>query len=246
MSNSVSGGLFQDESDQKAFFLAANIVNTRYKDSVIRLVPESDLIENYNAYNTYLTACSLLEKGVIAIFGPSSVHSSPTIQTILDRKEIPHIETNWDRKLLRHNCLLNLHPHPSILTKAYVEIVENWNWKSLTIIYDSEESLAKLSLFISSAKYRVTLSRLELDLYDTYRTSLTTIRKSGERNFILECSFEILEMVLKQAQQVGMMTERHSYIITNLDLQIIDLAPFQYSGANITGVFITKLALIFS
>ncbi|XP_044259602.1 glutamate receptor ionotropic, kainate 2-like isoform X2 [Tribolium madens] len=229
------GGLFQHETEQKAFHLATNLVNSKYKNSTIRLIPDSYLVDNFNAYNTYLTTCELLQKSVIAIFGPSSIHSSLTIQTILDRKEIPHVETYWDRKLLRHDCLLNLHPHSSIMTQAYLEIVDKWNWKSLVVIYDSEESLSKLSIFASSCKQRVTLSRLELDMYDTYRTSLTSIKKTGETNFILECSIEILEAVLRQAQQVGMMTERHSYLITNLDLQTIDLAPFQFSGANITG-----------
>ncbi|KYB29341.1 glutamate receptor ionotropic, kainate 2 [Tribolium castaneum] len=229
------GGLFQHETEQKAFHLATDLINAKYKDSSIRLIPDSHLIDNYNAYTTYLTTCELLQKGVIAIFGPSSIHSSPAIQTILDRKEIPHVETYFDRKLSRHDCLLNLHPHPSVMSQAYLEIVNKWGWRSLVVIYDSEESLAKLGLFAASCKQRVTLSRLELDMYDTFRTSLTSIKKTGETNFILECSVDILEAVLKQAQQVGMMTERHSYIITKLDLQTIDLAPFQYSEANITG-----------
>jgi ionotropic glutamate receptor len=65
---------------------------------------------------------------------------------------------------------------------------------------------------------------------------LTGIKKAGETNFVVECSVEVLGEVLKQAQQVGMMTERHNYVITNLDMQTVDLAPFQFSGTNITGV----------
>lgn len=37
-----------------------------------------------------------------------------------------------------------------------------------------------------------------------------------------------------QAQQVGLLTENHHYIIMSLDAHAIDLEPFQYSGTNFT------------
>lgn len=212
------------------------MVNRKYPTGPFRLVPESFLVSKHNAFTSYSRTCSFLHKGTVAIFGPSSIHSSSYIQTLLDRKEIPHVETHWDRKLLRHNCLLNLHPHPSILTQAFLDVVHTWNWKNVVLIYDSEESLARMSPFVSSFRRWVTLRRIDLDHFGTYRSSLTSIKMTGATNFIIECSIEVLEEVLKQAQQVGMMTERHNYMITNLDLQTIDLAAFQFSGTNITGV----------
>ncbi|KAJ3628095.1 hypothetical protein MTP99_015421 [Tenebrio molitor] len=229
------GGLFQDEDDEAAFLLATHIVNGKHPDSPLRLVHDSHLTRDHNTFTAYTKTCNLLEKGVVGIFGPSSVYSSAFIQTLLDRKEIPHIETHWDRELLRHNCLLNLHPHPSILTRAFLDLVDQWGWKRVTVLYDNEESLARLSLFASSYRHWLTLRRLHLDSHGTYRAVLTGIKKAGETNFVVECSVEVLGEVLKQAQQVGMMTERHNYVITNLDMQTVDLAPFQFSGTNITG-----------
>lgn len=57
-----------------------------------------------------------------------------------------------------------------------------------------------------------------------------------DSNILLDCSFKILNEVLTQAQQVGIITDHYNYIITNLDLATLDLEPFQYGGANITGV----------
>lgn len=37
-----------------------------------------------------------------------------------------------------------------------------------------------------------------------------------------------------QAQQVGLLTENHHYIIMTLDAHTIDLEPFQFSGTNFT------------
>lgn len=39
---------------------------------------------------------------------------------------------------------------------------------------------------------------------------------------------------MKQAQQIGMMSDYHSYLITSLDLHTVNLEPFQYGGTNIT------------
>lgn len=39
-----------------------------------------------------------------------------------------------------------------------------------------------------------------------------------------------------QFQQVGLMNENYNYILTNLDAHTENLEPYQYSGANITGV----------
>lgn len=39
-----------------------------------------------------------------------------------------------------------------------------------------------------------------------------------------------------QAQQVGLMTDKHQIIISSLDMHTIDLEPYQYSGTNITGI----------
>lgn len=61
------------------------------------------------------------------------------------------------------------------------------------------------------------------------------VKKSGDTRFIIDCSTEILFDVLIQAQQVGLMSDDHSYIITNLDLHTIDLDPFKYGGSNFTG-----------
>lgn len=50
---------------------------------------------------------------------------------------------------------------------------------------------------------------------------------------MLACSTDALPEVLKQAQQVGLLTDAHQFIITSLDMHTIDLEPFQHSGTNI-------------
>lgn len=62
--------------------------------------------------------CHLLRMGVSSIFGPQSNSISSHVQSICDTMEIPHLEMRWDYRIRRENCLVNLYPHPSILSRV--------------------------------------------------------------------------------------------------------------------------------
>lgn len=66
------------------------------------------------------------------------------------------------------------------------------------------------------------------------RPLLKQIKASGESRIVLDCTTEKIHEVLKQAQQIGMMSDYHSYLITSLDLHTVNLEPFMYGGTNIT------------
>lgn len=84
--------------------------------------------------------------------------------------------------------------------------------------------------------YTVTVRQLDLTSNENYRPQLRRVKHSDDKNIIISCSIETLPEILKQAQQVGLLTEEHQFIITSLDMHTINLEPFQHSGANITGV----------
>ncbi|KZC04141.1 Glutamate receptor 1 [Dufourea novaeangliae] len=63
---------------------------------------------------------------------------------------------------------------------------------------------------------------------------LKQIKNSAESHIVLDCSTERIYDVLKQAQQIGMMSDYHSYLITSLDLHSVDLEEFKHGGTNIT------------
>ncbi|XP_026666489.1 glutamate receptor ionotropic, kainate 3-like [Ceratina calcarata] len=70
----------------------------------------------------------------------------------------------------------------------------------------------------------------------SYRQPMKEIKSEKIENILIDCSIDILPEVLKQAQQVGIMSEKNNVIVTSLDLQTIDLEPYQFSGVNFTGV----------
>lgn len=76
----------------------------------------------------------------------------------------------------------------------------------------------------------------------SFRDIFWRIRLSGEQNILLDVKTEHLYEALKQAQQVGCMTERFNYLVTSLDLHTIDLEDFKYSRTRITALSILQLA----
>lgn len=84
--------------------------------------------------------------------------------------------------------------------------------------------------------YTVTVRQLDQTANGNYRPQLRRVKLSGDKNIIISCSIDVLPEILKQAQQVGLLSDEHQIIITSLDLHTIDLEPFQHGGTNITGV----------
>jgi glutamate receptor, ionotropic, invertebrate len=83
--------------------------------------------------------------------------------------------------------------------------------------------------------FTVTVRELDITINKNFRPQLRRVKQSNGKNILLCSSIEDLAEILKQAQQVGLMTDEHQFILTSLDMHTVDLEPFQYSGANITG-----------
>ncbi|CAG2166944.1 unnamed protein product, partial [Oppiella nova] len=169
-----------------------------------------------------MIVCSLLSNGVVALFGPLSVSPVSThTQSICDALEIPHVESRWDFQLQRDDLSINLYPKPSVLSKAYVDLVKAWNWKVFAIAYENNEGIIRVQDFLKEAER----NNWQILLYQfvsgqPYRDTFWEINKSKTRvvNIVLDVKRQNLVNVLRHAQQVGMMTEIHSYLITSLSI----------------------------
>ena len=181
----------------------------------------------------------MLQKGVMAIFGPTKGTSLTYIQSVCDTKEVPHLETKWNLYLGPGSSHLNIYPNPTVLEKAYEDLVQAWKWKSFAILYENNEGLLRIGGLLKKYDLKghtVTVHQLIKHDESGYRHVLNQVKTSKETYFILDCSIENLNEILTQIQQVGLMSHYHNFIITNLDLHTIDLRPFQWGGSNITGV----------
>ncbi|XP_050309100.1 glutamate receptor ionotropic, kainate 2 isoform X3 [Anthonomus grandis grandis] len=232
------GGLFHpnDDKQELAFRYAIEKINSdRTILSRSKLQGQIEKIPPQDSFHASKKVCHLLRNGVAAIFGPQSPHTASHVQSICDTMEIPHLETRWDYRLRRESCLVNLYPHPTTLSRAYVDIVKAWGWKSFTIIYENNEGLVRLQeLLKAHGPYEFPITVRQLGEVNDYRPLLKQIKNSAESHIVLDCSTPRIYEVLKQAQQIGMMSDYHSYLITSMDLHGVDLEEFKYGGTNIT------------
>ncbi|XP_072157051.1 glutamate receptor ionotropic, kainate 2 isoform X1 [Bemisia tabaci] len=234
------GGLFHpgDHEQELAFQYAVDKINkdpTRPSFSRSKFLAQIERISPQDSFHASKRVCHLLRSGVAAIFGPQSSQTASHVQSICDTMEIPHLESRWDYRLRRESCLVNLYPHPTVLSKAYVDLVRAWGWKSFTIIYENNEGLVRLQELLKAhgpSEFPITVRQLGEG--NDYRPLLKQIKNSAESHIVLDCSTDRIYKVLKQAQQIGMMSDYHSYLITSLDLHSVDLEEFKYGGTNIT------------
>ncbi|XP_044262845.1 glutamate receptor ionotropic, kainate 2-like [Tribolium madens] len=243
------GGIFTESSDlddsvltdEEAFNFAIDIANREYTDVKFTAVIEESDARSNGPFDSRLKSCSLVNQQALVIFGPKNEEEIDIVQSICDYKDLAHVITRWVYNSADYRSVINFYPHSAYLTSAYFSVLMLWEWKSFTVFYEDDESILRLADLLNLAKNEgiiVTVKQLYEGLNETpvYRTTLKEAVRSGEKNFIIDCKIENLEEVLIQAQQVGLMTSDYNFFITNLDLQTIDLEPFQYSEANITGL----------
>jgi len=137
---------------------------------------------------------------------------------------------------------LNVYPHPTQVGKAFADFVRQVGWKSLVVLYEGEEGLVRLQELLKLPKtftgVTVTLRQLTPGTTD-YRPLLKEIKKSEQTKIVLDCDFDKIELILSQANEIELLTDYHSYLITSLDLDKVDISPYKEHNVNISGFRIT-------
>ena len=114
--------------------------------------------------------------------------------------------------------------------------MSEWNWKSFAILYEDNDGAIRLNDFLKeaySAGWKVTLYQFTPGV--AYRDTFWKV-KYNVKNILLDVKTAHVHEILRHAQQVGMMTEAYSFLITSLDLHTIDLEDFKFSKTKITSL----------
>lgn len=95
----------------------------------------------YKEDNWYIfpsLACDQLSLGVAAIFGPSHSSSANAVQSICNALGVPHIQTKWKHQVSdnRDVFYVSLYPDFSSLSRAILDLVHFFKWKTVTVVYD--------------------------------------------------------------------------------------------------------------
>jgi ionotropic kainate glutamate receptor 2 len=63
-----------------------------------------------------------------------------------------------------------LHPHPTALGQAYVDVIRTWEWTAFTILYEEEEAMVRLQHLLkvsTTSGYKINVRKLPQT--DNYR-----------------------------------------------------------------------------
>lgn len=84
------------------------------------------------------SACDQLALGVGAVFGPSHSSSVSAVQSICNALEVPHIQTRWKHPSVdnRDSFYINLYPEYTSISRAVLDIVQYYKWKTVTVVYE--------------------------------------------------------------------------------------------------------------
>ncbi|CAH1104297.1 unnamed protein product [Psylliodes chrysocephalus] len=245
VANLKIAGIFENiQLHQTAFTYSHNIYKNKktQKDADLSYIIDPYILRD-EPFTAYKGTCSFLKQSIVGVFGPQSTLNLDIVQSITDRKDIPHILTRWTNPSQIGLHTINFFPNPDRLADGFLDIVKALEWNSFTILYTDAENLLQINEFIRKAKDDGIIVYLEnVDpLYNgDFRPSLRNAGRSGQKNFVLDCPIWHLKILLTQLQQVGLLTAEYNYFLTNMDAHTEDLTPFQYSDAVITGVHLIK------
>lgn len=230
----VLGGIFDGEETEEVIIKnAIKYLNSPNLKFLSKQVSES------NVFEAFKTSCIFFQNQAKIILGPGSRESVNAVQELCGNKSIPHIVAQWLYKPNRVNTLINFYPNLDHLQQVYYDFIKLSGWKSFTVFFDNNMNFLQMVDLINLGKKLgivVSVKKLDHEGNSNYMPNLKKVLLSGETNFVISCQIEILENVLLQAQQIGIMTKHYNYFITNLDFQSINLKSFKHNLANITGL----------
>lgn len=233
------GAIFDDGSFllEAAFAVA---INDASKDAENPFVPSVTKTSPGDILEAEKAMCTLLESNVFGIFGPNKQDALRHVQSTADFLEIPHIIMQPVITQNRNWSVVNLFPHHIAYSQIFADLIELKGWTEFTIIYEGAELLPFLDNIFNmqdiDSGEKMYINVMQLPETDDYRPQLKFVKKSGSVNYVINCSIEKLSLLLDQAQQVGIMSDDHSYIIMNPDFQTIDIDSYKHGGSSITGI----------
>ncbi|XP_066507144.1 glutamate receptor ionotropic, kainate 1 isoform X2 [Hoplias malabaricus] len=246
------GGIFETREnepvsvDELAFKFAVTSINRNRT-----LMPNTTLtydIQRVNLFDSFEASrrvCDQLALGVAAVFGPAHSSSVSAVQSICNALEVPHIQTHWKHPSVdnKDTFFINLYPEHTSISRAILDVVTYYKWKSITVVYEDSTGLMRMQELIKAPSrngMKVRIRQLPTGSSDA-RPLLKEMKKEQEFYVIFDCSYQMASELLKQLMSMGMMTEYYHFFFTTLDLFALDLEPYRYSGVNMTAFRLLKL-----
>ncbi|CAH1800080.1 unnamed protein product [Owenia fusiformis] len=235
------GGLFgygEDPSIESAFRYAIYKINHDRN-----LLPDTKIaydiqhLPTFNSFKAAKKACKQVNLGVASIFGPQSENLAGHINSICNFLEIPHVETRLDTRAdVATSYSFNLYPDSSVLSRAYLDIIKYFKWRKIFIIYGDQTSLLLLQDILKApVNNDVTITVRQASKLNM-REVLKEAQKKKFSHIIADLNIDDTHLLMKAALQIGMIDSNYHFVLTNLDIETLDLDDYKYNFVNLTGL----------
>uniref|UniRef100_W5KMV6 Glutamate receptor n=1 Tax=Astyanax mexicanus TaxID=7994 RepID=W5KMV6_ASTMX len=245
-----AGGIFETREnepvsvDELAFKFAVTSINRNRT-----LMPNTTLtydIQRVNLFDSFEASrrvCDQLALGVAAVFGPAHSSSVSAVQSICNALEVPHIQTRWKHPSVdnKDTFFINLYPEHTSISRAILDVVTYYKWKSITVVYEDSTGLMRMQELIKAPSrngMKVRIRQLPIGSSDA-RPLLKEMKKEQEFYVIFDCSNQMASELLKQSL-FNFMNVMY-FLSCFKDLFALDLEPYRYSGVNMTAFRLLKL-----
>ncbi|KAH7937146.1 hypothetical protein HPB49_008168 [Dermacentor silvarum] len=122
----------------------------------------------------------------------------------------------------RRTFTLDMAPSPRVMADACADLLERMGWLFVAYLYEDAAGLERLQ----ELEREDDMSDRKLLAFDLSEDDVwSELVESGYRNIIIDVDESRIEDVLMQAQEAGLVTEIHSYLLVSLDAHVPGSRP---------------------
>ncbi|XP_064489353.1 glutamate receptor ionotropic, kainate 2-like isoform X2 [Ornithodoros turicata] len=229
------------------FRQAIDAVNSDPRLGRHRLAGIVQKIKRHDAFHAGKAVCKLLKLGVMGVLGPASESASGVVRAACSRSHIPHIFAHSDDEGSTGDAsvTINLATPLSLLGRALRDLVLEKRWKSFTVIYEGNSALMWLrDLLTLGGQEGLGFGLRQSDKGRDLRKLFREVGRRGETNVVLHVPARRIAEYLREAHLAGMLSEYHNYILTSLDMHVLDLREFQRIPCNLTSFHVLQTSAL--
>ncbi|ESO92173.1 hypothetical protein LOTGIDRAFT_121144, partial [Lottia gigantea] len=235
------GGLFGEGDEDlrvaNAFRYAVYRVNHE-RDLLpqTRLVYDIQNLPVNDGFRASKKICYQVELNTVAVLGPRSSNLAGFVNSLCASLQLPHLELRMDTIANPAPGLsINLYPDIETLSKAFIDVIRYYGWKQMLVIYGTKDDLLKVQSVIRGAYDQAfEIMVRQVDKYNM-RNVLKECKEKKWTKLLIDLSVDDTGLFLKMALQEGMIDPYHHYIISNLDIESIDMEDYRHNYVNLTG-----------
>ncbi|XP_059153989.1 glutamate receptor ionotropic, kainate 2-like [Physella acuta] len=238
------GGLFgegdEHASIENAFRFAVYRINhDRQLLANTKLTYDIQSLSVTDGFGSAKKVCSQIDQHPIAVFGPRAENLAAFVNSMCAAMQIPHLEMRNDARdghhVAPHGLNINLYPGIQQIAHAYTDLIAYYGWTQMLVVYGSTYGLSRVQRVL-----RGEIPTLEDVLVrhvdaSNMRLILREAKDKRWRRMLIDLPVDETTLFLKMALQEGMIDPYHHYIVTNLDIESIDMEDFRHNYVNLTG-----------